>query len=147
MPGQRQWRRNMVILDANAILRYILKDIEEQSSQVMEAIRNGAITTPEILAEVIYVLSGLYQVSRSDVTWFIHCVILDVRVENVKAVRYALGVFNQTSLDFVDCLLIAYNKVLGINVLSFDKKLNQTMNRDLGIYQINTDNFSVENEI
>ena len=137
----------MVLLDANAILRYILKDIDEQASQVMDTVRSGAITTPEILAEVIYVLSGLYQVSRSDVTWFIHCVILDVRVENVKAVRYALGVFNQTSLDFVDCLLIAYNKVLGINVLSFDKKLNHTMNRDLGIYQINIDDYSVENEI
>ncbi|MBR4121579.1 MAG: hypothetical protein IKT95_07495, partial [Spirochaetales bacterium] len=65
----------------------------------------------------------------------------------IKAMRYALGVFNQTSLDFVDCLLIAYNKVFGIEVLSFDKKLNHTMNRDLGIYQINIDDYSVENEI
>ena len=137
----------MVLLDANAILRYILKDIDEQASQVMDAVRSGAITTPEILAEVIYVLSGHYKISRSEVSWFIHCVILDVKVENVKAVRYALGIFNQSSLDFVDCLLIAYNKVLGINVLSFDKKLNHTMNRDLGIYQINIDDFSVENEI
>ena len=61
---------------------------------------------------------------------------LDLRVEDERSLRYAMGIFDQTSLDFVDCLLIAYHKVLGLDVLSFDKKLNKGMERNFGIYQI-----------
>ena len=125
----------MKLFDANAILRFLLNDIKEQAAEVAQAIRGGAITTPEVLAEVVYVLSGLYGMPRNEVSWALHCVLIDVKVENARALRYALGVFNRTSLDFVDCLLIAYHKVNGIDVLSFDKKLNTTLDKDLEIYQ------------
>lgn len=125
----------MKLLDANAILRFLLNDIKEQAAEVAQAVRGGAITTPEVLAEVVYVLSGLYGRPRNEVSWALHCVLIDVKVENVRALRYALGVFNRTSLDFVDCLLIAYHKVNGIDVLSFDKKLNATLDKNLEIYQ------------
>ena len=137
----------MVLLDTNAILRYLLNDNPDQKNRVTELINAGSFTTPEVIAEVVYVLLRIYKTTREEISWAIHCLILDVKIDNIKAMRYALGVFNQTSLDFVDCLLIAYNKVFGIEVLSFDKKLNHTMNRDLGIYQINIDDFSIENEI
>ena len=125
----------MKLLDANAILRFLLNDIKEQAAEVAQAVRGGAITTPEVLAEVVYVLSGLYGMPRNEVSWVLHCVLMDVKVENARALRYALGVFNRTSLDFVDCLLMAYHKVNGIDVLSFDKKLNTTLDKDLEIYQ------------
>lgn len=57
------------------------------------------------------------------------------KVENVKTLRYAMGVFDQTDLDFVDCLLVAYKKVLGLDVLSFDKKLNSAITRGFEIFQ------------
>ena len=125
----------MKLLDANAILRFLLNDIKEQAAEVAQAVRGGAITTPEVLAEVVYVLSGLYGMPRNEVSWVLHCVLMDVKVENARALRYALGVLNRTSLDFVDCLLMAYHKVNGIDVLSFDKKLNTTLDKDLEIYQ------------
>ena len=125
----------MVVLDTNAILRYILKDNEEQAEKAARAIESGCVTTPEVLAEVVYVLSFVYKMSREDVSWFLHCILLDVQVDNIKALRYAAGVYNQTNLDFVDCLLIAYNKVFGMEVFSFDKKLNTTLKRELSIYQ------------
>lgn len=34
-----------------------------------------------------------------------------------------LILFAETTLDFVDCLLIAYNKCYGYEVLTFDKKM------------------------
>lgn len=125
----------MHILDANAILRYLLNDIEDQAAEVADAIREGAMTTTEVIAEVVYVLSGVYNLSRSNVSWYIHCTLLDIRVDNARALRYAIGVFNQTSLDFVDCLMVAYHKVLGMDILTFDKKLNSTLSRELGIHQ------------
>ena len=129
----------MRILDANAILRYLLNDIKEQASTVAEAIEEGVLTTPEVIAEVVYVLSGHYGMPRSEVSWCIHCILLDVKVENAKALQYAMGVYNQTNLDFVDCLMIAYHKVLGFEVLSFDRKLNTTLAKNLEVYQINQD--------
>ncbi|MBQ5365719.1 MAG: PIN domain nuclease, partial [Spirochaetales bacterium] len=80
----------MKLLDANAILRFLLNDIKEQAAEVAQAIRGGAITTPEVLAEVVYVLSGLYGMPRNEVSWALHCVLIDVKVENARALRYAL---------------------------------------------------------
>ena len=126
----------MRLLDTNTILRYLLHDNEQQRSATVDAIMEGASTTTEVLAEVAYVLSSVYKVSRADISWALHCVILDVKVENLKSVRYALGLFNQTNLDFVDCLLVAYHKVLGLDVMSFDKKLNSCLEKDFEIYQV-----------
>lgn len=125
----------MVILDANAILRYVLKDNKEQAEETAKVVRVGCFTTTEVLAEVVYVLSYVYKMTREDVSWILHCVLIDVQVDNAKALRYAAGVFNQTKLDFVDCVLIAYNKVFNMEVFSFDKKLNNTMGKELEIYQ------------
>ena len=125
----------MKILDANAILRYLLKDMEEQASEVADAVREGAMTTPEVIAEVVYVLTGVYGLTRSDVSWYIHCTLLDIRVENVKVLRYAMSVFNLTNLDFVDCLMVAYHKVLGMDILTFDRKLNSTLEKELEIFR------------
>ena len=67
----------MKVLDANAVIRYLLNDIEDQASAVADAIRNGSVmTTPEVIAEVVYVLSGYYDYSRNDVSWFIHSLLL-----------------------------------------------------------------------
>lgn len=103
---------------------------------VANAIKEGVLTTPEVIAEVVYVLSSHYGMPRSEVSWCIHCILLDVKVENVRTLQFAMGVYNQTNLDFVDCLMIAYHKVLGLDVLSFEKKLNTTLEKDLEIYRI-----------
>ena len=126
----------MRLLDTNTILRYLLRDNEQMAAAVLEAIKAGAFTTAEVIAEAAYVLSKVYGISREDVSWMIHCVLLDVKVENLKSIRYALGLFNQTNLDFVDCLLVAYHKVLGLDVMSFDKNLNSCLEKDFEIYQV-----------
>ena len=129
----------MLLLDTNAILRYLLRDNEQQSAVIAKIINNDAHTTAEVIAEAVYVLSRVYRIPRDEVSWMIHCVLLDVKVENLRSLRYALGVYNQTNLDFVDCLLVAYHKVLGMDVMSFDKKLNSTLEKELEIYQIPND--------
>lgn len=61
-------RRNDCILDANAVLRFLLKDNEEQFQQVKSVTQKGnCYVTLEVLAEVCYVLEGLYQVRREDI--------------------------------------------------------------------------------
>jgi len=125
----------MRLIDANILLRYLLNDNMQQKVLADEAIQNGSCTTIEVIAEVVHVLLRVYKVSRSEISMAIHHILLDVKVENLKSLRYAMGLFNQTSLDFVDCLLVAYHKVLGVDILSFDKKLNSALEKNFHIYQ------------
>lgn len=54
------WSKNMKLVDANVILRYLLNDHQEMSQQAKAVIDSGAYTKPEIIAEVVYVLKGVY---------------------------------------------------------------------------------------
>jgi len=134
----------MRLIDANILLRYLLNDNMQQKVLADEAIQNGSCTTIEVIAEVVHVLLRVYKVSRSEISMAIHHILLDVKVENLKSLRYAMGLFNQTSLDFVDCLLVAYHKVLGVDILSFDKKLNSALEKNFHIYQIDLDQLGIQ---
>ena len=129
----------MRLIDANIILRYLLHDNEQQYALAEDAIQAGSFTTAEVIAEVVYVLMSIYKVSRRDISWAIHCILIDIKVENLRCMRYALGLFNQTNLDFVDCLLVAYHKIADVEILSFDKKLNSALEKDFHIYQCDVD--------
>ena len=114
----------MVLIDANIILRYLLRDIEEKYAIASQIIEKGCRTTTEVLAEVVYVLLKVYNVQRADTAIALFSLLKKVQVEKGIAVLFAINLFKNTKLDFVDCLLIAYNNVLGQSVVSFDKKLN-----------------------
>ena len=57
----------MPLIDANIILRYLINDHPVMSPQAREIILAGAETTPEVLAEVVYVLRGVYHVDRPSI--------------------------------------------------------------------------------
>ncbi len=124
-----QWQKNMRLIDANVILRCILNDIPEMSERAMQIIEDGAYTKPEIIAEVIYVLKSVYSTPKEKIKSIIHRVSEYVHFENCDSVLYAVDLFSSVSLDFVDCLLIAYHVLNGENVFSFDKKLNKHLNQ------------------
>ena len=51
----------MVILDANVILRYLLNDNQEMAERADHLIQTEEVSvTIEVMAEVIYVLKGVY---------------------------------------------------------------------------------------
>lgn len=125
----------MKFVDANVLLRYILKDNENMYAQAVSVIEQGSFTTCEVLAEVVYVLKGVYNISRDDISWYLHELLLDVQTDNIKALMYAASVYSQTSLDFVDCILTAYRKVYDIDVFTFDLKLNSSLSREYMIFQ------------
>lgn len=55
------------LIDANVILRYLLGDHPKYSKKAKEVIEEGAYTLPEVIAEVVYVLNGVYKVTRSEI--------------------------------------------------------------------------------
>lgn len=117
------------LLDANAILRFLLNDIPEQATAAANVIYEGAFTKEVVIAEVIYVLTGVYKLSRAEATTKTALLLELVDIENPDVIKTALNLFATTKLDFVDCVLIAYNKVLGTAIFSFDKKLNSKLSQ------------------
>ena len=104
------------LIDANVILRYLLRDHQQMSEDARRIIENGAFTLPEVIAEVVYVLKGVYKIERHEIAGVLIEFLDDVIVENQNVVKEALFLFSETSLDFVDCILIARHRVLGDEV-------------------------------
>lgn len=117
--------KNSHMLDANAVLRFLLQDIEEQFQEVRAVVkRDRCYVTLEVMAEVCYVLEGLYQVSREDIVNNFRKLNFDVSILNVDVFLRALEIFDKPpKLDFVDCLLYGYKMERGIDIVTFDKQL------------------------
>lgn len=115
------------LIDANAILRYLLNDVETMASESAQVIKNGAFTIPEVLAEVVYVLLKVYHVERQEISKELISFLDSVEISRKDIMIKALEIFSDTTLDFVDCILIAYNKIDSVEIFSFDKKLNKKL--------------------
>ena len=121
-------------MDANAVLRFLLQDIEEQFEQVNTIImKEKCYVTLEVMAEVSYVLEGLYQVERKDIIDNFRKLNFDVTILNADVFLRSLELFDKTpKLDFVDCLLYGYKMERNIDIITFDKKLKKRLD-DIGI--------------
>lgn len=115
------------LLDANAVLRYLLEDNEAQAEETARAVREDAEVTVEVLAECVYVLQGVYDVPRSMVAESLGTLLDDVACRRKAVSLEALGLYSGSRLDFVDCVLAAEHDVEGREVLTFDKKLKALM--------------------
>jgi predicted nucleic-acid-binding protein len=65
MPERENMDAELTILDANAVLRFLLGDIKEQAEAAKERIASTVCRIPtEVIAEVVYVLGGVYDIDR-----------------------------------------------------------------------------------
>lgn len=119
------WWKNMHLIDTNVILRFILNDNNEMTERAAEIIASGAYTRPEVIAEVVYVLKSVYSIPKDKIASIVCGLSNIIQIENSDCVIYAINLFASVSLDFVDCLLIAYHRINHENVFSFDQKLNK----------------------
>jgi predicted nucleic-acid-binding protein len=123
----------MVIFDTNAILRYILQDNEPMALVVTETLDNNVCFIPvEVVTEIVYVLSKVYNIDRNIISQTISQTIQvnNIMVAEKPVVLHALVTYAATNLDFVDCLLIGYGKIKNYSVFSFDKALNKQLKKD-----------------
>lgn len=120
----------MPIADANVILRYLLNDHPTMSPAAKEIITAGAQTTVEVLAEVVYVLNGLYHMDRASLSEGLLVFLDDIYIAKKAAVRYALKLYGQSKLDFVDCVLAGYHHADGDEIATFDRKLLKAIESD-----------------
>lgn len=98
----------MIRVDTNYIIRYLINDNIEMADIAEEILTTkNVFISNEILAEVVYVLFGVYKISKIDISnQLLELVDFDtISVSNMKVVRQAFELFKTKNLDFVDCLL------------------------------------------
>ena len=124
-----QWLKNMVILDANMILRYLVNDNAEMAVIAESYISNGsAYITIEVAAEVVYVLNSVYSMERDKISEIIIDFLELVSCQEKEVLICALKTYQTHKLDFVDCVLYGYNVIHGSEIATFDKKLLKLLN-------------------
>jgi len=115
--------------DANVFLRYLLGDVPKQAEKAREAINDGVWLSEAVLAEVVYVLNGVYEMPRSAIAGLLVRLLDEVTSENKMLLKTALELYGtKRKLDFVDCLLVARKRVIADDeVFTFDKDLKKEM--------------------
>ena len=122
----------MVILDANMILRYLLNDNEEMNETAKAYLIAGNVSvTIEVMAEVVYVLRKVYGVEPQAIADMLIDFLELVECKDSDVLNLALKTYAVHNLDFVDCVLFAYNKIGGFEIATFDKKLLRLINSEV----------------
>ncbi len=115
----------MIVLDANYILRYFLRDNEAMFLEAKKVIGEEAcFLLNEVVAEVVYVLQGVYKVPKQEIVQSLSTFVSlsSISMYESKSIMFeALQLFESRNLDFVDCCLCALKEKY--EVKSFDKKL------------------------
>jgi predicted nucleic-acid-binding protein len=102
-----------------------MDDIKEQADAVESILLNNSVLIlPEVVAEVVYVLTKYYGQSRDLVVGNILHFLTDASCDSEVLIN-GLKTFGACNLDFVDCLLYAYSKTSDYTVFTFDKNLKK----------------------
>ena len=112
------------LIDANIVLRYLLEEDAESADAAERIIRNGAVLLAEVACEVVYVLSGFYEMSRAEICSYLTGFIDEVVCPDANVLKTALSIYKKRGkLDFVDSILAARHQVDSDRVETFDRKL------------------------
>lgn len=119
------------LLDANIILRFLIKDNLPQfeSAQKLFHSFNENLVLPDlVLAEVVWTLHSVYKLTKQEIIEkLLELLELKNLTANFHLLTNALLLYRDYNISFVDAYLIAYceqNKLEGI--YSFDKGLDKT---------------------
>jgi len=115
-------------VDTNILLRFIIDDNKELADIAENILKSDEChLLPEVIPEIIYVLRSVYKYRREDIAQAIQRLLPLVVVKEQLLTNLALTYFAQFNLDYVDCILLARNKLYGREVATFDKELEQKL--------------------
>src|SRR3989344_2767211 len=120
-----------LILDTNAMLRFLLKDIPSQHKKVenlfIKASRSKLILKiPEVIVfEVMFTLDKYYGYDRDQIINIISSIISTyyVEVESRSIFFEAIELYKNERIEFVDCFLLIKSKNEKFDLFTFDIKL------------------------
>lgn len=123
-------------IDTNIFLRIIVEDSDKKQIEgaklFLEALRAGRIkgfTSALVLAEVNWVLSSFYKLSKELIIPYLAGIasLKHLRFEDAYEPAYALRLWGKYGIKFVDCLIVSSPSFLKGNVIlvSYDKDFDK----------------------
>ncbi len=121
------------LIDANVILRYLLKDDEtlfKRASSLLEKVKVGeeAVIIPEsVLAESVYVLQKVYKIEREVIAEKLRELFAYKGIANSdkKDLIDSILLFGQTRLSIVDCIVCSKSINQRLSLTTFDDELKK----------------------
>ena len=118
----------MKYVDTNILIRFIIDDNKELADIAEHILKpNECYVLPEVIPEAVYVLNKVYGFNRQDIAHAILQLLPLVVVKDVRLTRLALNYFSELNFDYVDCILLARNKLYGHQIATLDKKLEKAI--------------------
>lgn len=119
------------LIDANVILRYLLKDDEtlfKRASSLLEKVIVGeeaVIISESVLAESVYVLQKVYKIEREVIAEKLRELFAYKGIANSdkKDLIDSILLFGQTRLSIVDCIVCSKSINQGLSLITFDDEL------------------------
>jgi predicted nucleic-acid-binding protein len=130
--------KNIVVIDAKVILRYLLQDHPahvERACQVFEEIKQGQLGgyIPEgVLVECVYVLLKVYKVPKQEIVTTLTNLLYYKGIidENRELLIDRLTLFGPINVDIVDAMVMTTARARGWSVFSFDHDLRKLQPKD-----------------
>ena len=122
-----------IIIDTNAILRFLLNDISSQHTETLELVKKAQkkklkIIIPEIVVfETYFTLKSYYKFEKEKLLKILESLLSAdyLIVEDKQIFMEAVRIFRNSNLDFVDCFMVSNSKFMGLNLFTFDKDLKK----------------------
>ena len=122
----------MIGLDTNVLLRYLIKDDEDQGERAARVIRQASVRGepvfigPVVLCEMVWVLESRYGFGKPEILRTLTAILeadgFDVANRNV--LRAAVDDYRSHKSDFADCLIGRTNEAAGCrDTVTFDRRL------------------------
>lgn len=117
----------MRALDTNLLVRLIVRDDAQQVDRAEAFIVQGAWVPHLVLAEAVWVLGSVYELTAPRIALVIEMLLEHERlvVQDADVVRSALVEFKrQPNVGFVDCLVVAVARKAGhLPIGTFDRSM------------------------
>lgn len=119
----------MQAVDTNVVIRLIARDDEKQTQRAEDFIADGAWVSGLVLAETVWVLESVYELTKAQLGTAISMLIehQQLVVQDTDVVRFALDDYKASrGVGFTDCLVVAIARKNGHTpVGTFDRKLSK----------------------
>ena len=125
----------MFLIDTEPVLRYLLDDDGKAADEIAKTILNEEVyITTEVLVQVVESLQNDHGVPRTSIANALLQLLGEIRQLDAPVAIEAILTYENTELDFTDCVLYARCRRTGARLLTFDaalkNKLGGSMNEN-----------------
>lgn len=126
-----------IIIDTNAILRFILKDVSTQHIEIFELIKKAKykkvkIIVPEVVVfETFFTLKSYYEYGKESLLTVLESLLSAdyFKVESNQIFMEAVKIYRITNLELVDCFLVSKSKALNLKLFTFDNNIKKYLKK------------------